>query len=154
MKVVYLAGRVNGPKHEAVRDLPAPFLCSDSDNHSEHGWGCAYYAFGSLAEQVQERCLGQIATADLLFAYLHDPLSYGAIAEIAYASAKGKKCVVAIYIARHAGEFLAMYDAYWLVCSLPGVTAHQVHSLDEARAIFAEALGIADYPRITGGLIQ
>jgi hypothetical protein len=63
------------------------------------------------------------------------------------------------YIARHAREeleqeFLAMYDAYWLVCSLPGVIAHQVHSLDQARAIFAEALGIIDYSRIIGGLIQ
>jgi hypothetical protein len=97
-------GRVNGPKHEAVRDLPAQFLCSDSDNHSEHGWGCAYYEFGSLAEQVQEHCLDQIATADMLFAYLHDPLSYSAITEIAYASAKGKKCVVAIYIAGMPGR--------------------------------------------------
>ncbi len=159
MKVVYLAGRVNGPKHEAVRDLPARFLCSDSDNHSEHGWGCAYYEFGSMAEQVQEHCLHQIAAADILFAFLHDPLSYGSIAEIAYASAKGKKCVVAIYIAGHVGEeleeeFLAMYDAYWLVCSLPGVTAYQVHSLDEARTIFAEALGISDYSRMMNGLIQ
>lgn len=149
MTSVYLAGKVGGKKWEIAKAFPdINFRASDADDHSEHGWGFASFSFGDcyISESVQRECLDQIAACDVLVAYLNTPDSFGSIAEVAWASAHRKECYVFLET-RHLGmgdlcgtptrfldneEFLRMYDAYWLVSTLPGVATIEVESTEEA----------------------
>jgi very-short-patch-repair endonuclease len=128
---VYLAGRVSETKWGAVDGCCLDrvlFFASDGQNHSEHGWGSAVFTFGEehLRNDVRRYALEPIDDCDFLLAYLDDDYSHGAIAEIAYASAKGKPVFVFIPTKEEdeplSANFMGRWDTYWFVSHFPGVT--------------------------------
>lgn len=143
---VYLAGKVNGAKHEVAKRISSvDFVCSDQDEHSEHGWGIGIWAFGNSAnvEMVRQLALNQIDASDMVFAFLDTPDAFGSIAEIAYASTKLKPVVLAIVSddAETVGDAVSercqqMHDAYWFISAFPGVTVYSIAGVDEAAVAF------------------
>jgi len=147
---VYLAGKVAGKKWDIVpkNDDRFVFKASDGSNHSEHFTGLCLYDFnecndkkGSYASLVKEDFIDQLKRSDLLLAYLDTTDSYGSIAEISYASAIGIPCIVIVKRKsvpveeiEHGMDEDGMFDAYYFVCSFPGVEIREVHSIQEARA--------------------
>jgi nucleoside 2-deoxyribosyltransferase len=142
---IYLAGKVRGPKHEIAQENTGAgitFICSDGNTHAAHLWGIGWSfddCANGLREEVTRTALSQLREADMLFAYLDTPDSYGSIAEITYFIALGKPALVTILTGGKA-DYDRMFDAYWFVCSLPGVRARQVDNLAAASAILDEFL--------------
>jgi nucleoside 2-deoxyribosyltransferase len=149
---IYLAGKVEGDKWKLVEDLEKDsrfkFLASDGGNHSEHNYGVCQFDFkecnphGVLNNIVQEEFNSKIARCDFLLAYLDCNTSYGSIAEIAWASAKGIPCHIILkrgpYAHHEDDDFFPMdedgrFDAYWFVSCFPKVTNVEVESLAEAK---------------------
>jgi len=126
---IYLAGKVSGIKHELAKLVPGPrYVCSDGSNHSEHefGIGCGNFDVCDEAREPVLLCaIEPIRACDFLVAYLASPDSFGSIAEIAYASACGKRCYVLIETQDDGWEN-PLLDAYWFVCSFPFVQHHLV----------------------------
>jgi nucleoside 2-deoxyribosyltransferase len=131
-KKVYLAGRVNGPKYEIVDSLrnKAEFISSDGGNHSEHNLGGAYYdihtCVSEYREWVEEHAIEYIKNCDFLIAVVTDQKAYGTIAEIAYASALGKKCYIIIRREDNIGDE-TYQDAYWFISCFPNVSLKIVY---------------------------
>jgi hypothetical protein len=130
---IYLAGRVSGDKWKLIAQYKdvANWVASDGGNHSEHGWGWGYWDFNNkeLRESLKVHALDVINQCIGLVAYLYDDKSYGSIAEIAYASTKGKQCHVIIRhqpTPNHEPWGSPLLDAYWFVCHFPTVTVHEV----------------------------
>lgn len=145
---IYLAGKVNGTKWKLVEgnEDKAEFIASDGYKHSEHQWGYGLYEFSSpdLKEVVAQHSLAQISQCDLLVAYLDCPSSYGSIAEIAYASALGKECLLIIcYEQNEEDHTHPLHDAYWFVSCLPGVRTGVVETFERAQASFNLILRLA-----------
>lgn len=138
---VYLAGKVDGSKHELAKSIDAEFICSDGGNHSEHNFGLGYYDFqecnhnSTLRELVQTFAIASIHDSDFLFAWLTCPTSYGSIAEIAYASALGKKCFVIIQSSDPEQSDEELFDAYYFVCCFPNVQVQEVLTAMEGSQI-------------------
>lgn len=143
--VIYLAGKVGGQKHELAKGhVGVQFICSDGGNHSEHNFGLSYYSFeecghgSTLRDLVHASAISALHECDFLFAWLSCATSYGSIAEIAYASALGKKCYVMIQNdpeCNKASESDDLFDAYYFVCCFPNVMVQEVLTLMEARQI-------------------
>lgn len=151
MKTIYLAGKAHGekwnaaPQHDYVQ-----YVSSDGRKHSEHRWGIGEKSFRSkyAAALVQERFIETIKTADALFAYIDSPHCYGTIAEIAYASALGMPCYVAVVYPKSDSQEQewrdgSMPDAYWFVSNFPHVVTFAVNDRDGATFLFVQALGHA-----------
>lgn len=149
---VYIAGKVNGDKWKLIDDLKKDsrfsFVASDGQNHSEHDYGACMYDFtecnsgGVLDTSVRDFFHDQISKCDFLLAYLDCNTSYGSIAEIAWASAKGIPCKIILkrgpYLGPEDEGFHPMdedgrFDAYWFVSSFPNVTNVEMESFSEAK---------------------
>lgn len=145
LPVVYLAGKVGGDKWTVARDFSdrVSFISSDGGDHSEHGYGIAAFSFEMLdslgfgQEMIIENSISQLLASDYLIAYLDKPDSFGSIAEIAYASALGKRCVVIVLESPFPDEQMEspMYDAYWFISCFPHVELYVVYSLEEAKLV-------------------
>jgi hypothetical protein len=95
-----------------------------------------------MTSAVEEYALEPIRQSDMLVAYLNCATSFGSIAEIAYAAAFGIPCRVYVegadaWKGGHGTEEEhriadALGDAYWFVCSIPGVTLCKVTGTAEA----------------------
>lgn len=134
---IYLAGKVGGVKHQVIAGLETPgieFVCSDGGNHSEHAWGSGSWSYSdvTLSGLVQREFIDVIHQCKGLFAILDTPDSFGAIAEIAYASAIGLPCALFIFDPDHNGGKSAMADAYWFVSNFPNVRTITINSFDDA----------------------
>jgi very-short-patch-repair endonuclease len=151
---IYLAGKVNGKKvelsqkvTESVGRKSIKWLRSDGKNHSEHSWGFASYAYNSssLRDWLEESFISRLAVSDFLLGYVETPDSFGTIAEIAYASSRGKHSYLLIQDCNSPESSCScghgcgdcgfpnpLYDAYWFVSHFPNVTAIQVSSFDRA----------------------
>jgi hypothetical protein len=128
----------------------ARFICSDGDKHSEHGFGTGFFYFDAcnkdLREFVHEHAIQQLLGCDFVFAYLETPDSFGAIAEIAFASALKKHIILVILVPPTAAddpeghdEYGALFDAYWFVSCFPSVRVFPVHLQSEAVQILQAA---------------
>lgn len=157
MKKIYLAGKVGGKKWDIIEGINPEkirFLASDGEYKKDNSWndeggwfhgyvwteahnkiGEEWDAFG---EDPADIAIDLIVESDMMVAYLDKEDSYGSIAEIAYASAFGKKIFVFVdmgscetlkTIGKHGEEIWENYwgknskfrDAYWFVCSFPHV---------------------------------
>jgi hypothetical protein len=144
---IYLAGKVRGQKHEIASQNPwvgVEFICSDGSTHSPHQWGFSDWTFegcsNGLREEVNRNAIEQLQRADMLFAYLDTPDSFGSIAEIAYFSALGKPSLVTVLVGGKP-TYEQMFDAYWFVACFPQVRVRPVDNLGTASAILDELLG-------------
>ncbi len=83
-----------------------------------------------------------LAACDALVAYLDTPDSYGSVAEIAWAAAKGLPCLVVLRGVRAGvkSHDEQMADAYWFVAQLPHVDAEVVENRDETVGVIARFL--------------
>lgn len=138
---IYLAGKVNGIKHEFAKRINAPhikFLCSDGGNHSEHDWGYSTWDYSDkvLGELVQKEFIEVIPNCEMVVAVLNTADSYGSIAEVAYASAIGVPSMLIIYDKNEAIG-TPMQDAYWFVSNFPHVHTVCVKDDEEAAAMFS-----------------
>ena len=139
---IYLAGKVNGTKEDVVRDIgDVDFLSSDGNCHSQHLWGGGMYSLDgeySAQETIKERFINVIKNCDFLIAWIDTADSYGSIAEIAYASAIGKKCFVFYDKDKHIkekGEYVSSFeDTYWFVSNFPNVECLEI-SMVEAKEL-------------------
>jgi len=157
MKTIYLAGKVGGRKWDVAPKHPyIEYIASDGGNDADHGFNGNHVDEKpindpAMADMIKEMFVGAIKKTDCLFAYLDTPYSYGAIAEIAYASALGIPCMVAILAEQPVGsdEFFdcngldneSMRDAYWFVSNFPLVYSAWVGTEEHATAIFTRYLG-------------
>lgn len=162
MKTVYLAGKVHGRKRDVVpKHTHIEYVSSDGGNDWDHGFSGNHTDEKPInapwmADMIKEMFVGVIKKADCLFAYLDTPSSYGSIAEIAYASALGIPCMVAILGKqpadndeyddiddddRYGLDNEPMRDAYWFVSNFPGVYSAWVETEDQATALFTRYIG-------------
>lgn len=153
---IYLAGSIRGEKwqvsdyverlHDRIYNLYPPkyrnnfqFIASDANDDHRIYEGTAP-GFGTDTESVRERVTDEIMDCDWLVAYLDAPGSYGSVAEIAFASALGKPCLVFIIVPKENYAALEtmdypsetdsemmrwnweMIDAYRLVSNFPNVS--------------------------------
>lgn len=131
-KVIYLAGRVNGPKFSIIESLreKAVFLASDGGNHSEHNLGGAFgdihTCVAEYREWVEENAIKKIKQCDMLIAVVTDNKAFGTIAEIAYASAINKPCYIVIRREDNVDDW-TYQDAFWFVSCFPGVSLKVVY---------------------------
>jgi len=132
---VYLVGKVRGTKWDVVNEINnATFVSSDGNNHSEHEWGLSNYSFDdeNARLKLEEECLQLIDMSDFLIAWLDTNDSYGSIAEIAYASTKGKKCFIFVKpspfkdVPEGEFPFSKLYDSYWFISHFPNVETLEV----------------------------
>jgi very-short-patch-repair endonuclease len=157
---IYLAGKVNGEKNKIVKGIPRTFVCSDGGNHSEHEWGYSYWTFNdsTLRQCVMDYAITEIQKCDFLLAYLYTTDSYGSIAEIAYASALGKRCYLIIlaeadpsetFQPKHGDEssydISSLHDSYWFISHFPKVCTYVVSSQERA-AILARKICALESP--------
>ena len=118
---IYLAGKVRGAKWDLIKGVAHEFVASDCDDHGPHLGGS--YLWGD-SDFINQHFISKVNTCDALIAYLDRPDSFGSIAEIAWASAKGKNClIISSGIETEYGS--PLFDAYWFVSSFPNVkTVH------------------------------
>lgn len=136
MKRIYLAGKVRGKKWELIEDIKnINFICSDGEYSESEDVGEVYnhgYAFDKphnvikswdADESISEYSCAMIQECDFLFAYLDRIDSYGSIAEIAYASALGKKIYLVINEFEEEDDSFnsPFLDAYWFVSNFPNI---------------------------------
>jgi len=156
--MIYLAGKVSGDKWKLFSKEQIQkynIKSSDGGNHSEHEFGMALWDWYCCNKDykwlIEEFFIDKINKSDFLIAYLDSNHSYGSIAEIAYASAKGKECFVFIiddnpesdphHQTNEPNQFEgSMFDAYWFVCSFPKVEVTICSSFEEAREEAQETL--------------
>lgn len=137
---VYVAGKVDGPKHRVIEHAKEPgieFLSTGDDRHCLHGGGRGYYPnfLECRSASIVLQAIDYLSRSDMLFAYLDSPDSFGTIAEIAYMSTTGRPSLVTV---RMEGSDICrsdMFDAYWFVCSFPGVIVQAVEGEFHARAV-------------------
>lgn len=145
-KQVYLSGKVGGDKWKAVAHLKSEidFYSSDGgESNGLHDWGVEALEYGDekLKELVLTTSLLKIESSDALLAILTTPDSFGTIAEIAYASAKGVPSIVIIIDSATTldhGKFsydINIHDAYHFICAFPEVRTFVVRTCDEASVI-------------------
>ena len=156
-KKVYLAGKVglDSTKWRLAKTVPdweQIFVSSDMDGPSNHG---EYDHSCGMATSL-------IESSDHLIAILDTPSSYGTIAEIAWASAKGKTS----YVITICEEFnwknnhntqpptddygetyeesmdYRMSDTYAFVCCLPNVTRINVSDEYDARSVLSNVVSL------------
>ncbi len=143
---VYLAGKVQGEKWNLIRDIPrhiAHIYSSDGGNHSEHLSGMGLFELGieDHKDFVKEESLDGLDHSEAIVAYFDCPTSYGSIAELAWASAKGKDCYVFVNEEHYEEEesyawpLDSFFDAYWFVCAFPGVKTKVVATQKEAKSL-------------------
>ncbi len=138
----------NTPREWSLRENPryaitGPFFvgCDHGCTHgkSTHAiaGGCVQSHYGEMRDEARRLCLAAIRGSDIVFAWLDDATAYGTIAEIGYASALGKRIVVAVppCPTERVHEWVqeARNDVYqtcgcmrhgdtWFVTGMPGVT--------------------------------
>ena len=150
-QTIYLAGKCSGAfRLDFWEKIPCvDFVSSAGTKHSEHNWGTAWYEWGNpqYTEFIEEYFIDELGRSDMLVAFLDEPTSYGSIAEIAWAAAKGKRCLVYLPSEesetrevryRHTGRRDEegfgndFWDTYWFVCHMPNVEVRRVETLDKA----------------------
>ncbi len=112
---------------------------SDGDNHGSHRIICDQGdgEWGAYREDVQYYALDRLVPPTVVLAWLDSPSSYGSVAELAFAAARGLLCFMIIQ--SESGSCISwenpMWDAYWFVANFPNVTPIQVSTWDEAVAV-------------------
>jgi ribosomal protein L32 len=146
---IYLAGKVAGDKWKLFTEdqrKVCHIVASDGGNHSEHAFGWAIYDWdycnGDYKGSIKSYFIEEIVDSTHLIAYLDSPNSYGSIAEIGYAVARGIPCHVFLIDPCFINDpnhihglpnVKGMFDAYWFVCSFPGVILTICTDLSDAK---------------------
>lgn len=133
-----LRGRSCAPREWTLRDnsrsiyaITGPFFvgCDHGCTHgtSSHATvgGCVGGHRGEMRDEVRRLCLAAIRASDIVFAWLDDATAHGTIAEIGYASALGKRILIAVPPCptehkRRACECI-LHGETWFVTGMPGV---------------------------------
>ena len=120
--------------------VTGPFFVS-CDHGCTHGQsthatvgGCVQPHAGEMRMEARRLCLAAIRRSDIVFAWLDDATAYGTIAEIGYASALGKRIVVAVppcptedvhgWVTQYGPQTCEciQHGDTWFVTGMPGVT--------------------------------
>lgn len=147
MITLYLAGKVDGYKWAVAKkcERRARFVATDYKLHCSG----KYCGLGG-DDTIPRDFASEISRCNGLMAWLDTHDSYGSIAEIAYASALGLPCRVAVVSPHefyggdehgnsddHGNDFI---DAYWFVCGLPGVTVSDFRDTNNAEEWFIKSV--------------
>jgi very-short-patch-repair endonuclease len=90
------------PRECAQYSITGPFFigCDHGCTHGESthatAGGCVQSHYGDMRAEARWLCLKAINRSDIVFAWLDDATAYGTIAELGYASALGKRIVIAV----------------------------------------------------------
>lgn len=154
-RLIYLAGKCNKDKWALVKGITKSqikFISSDIENSFYNGnhTTCKGHCVTWYDEnKVVNTALEQIESCEFMIVYINSRDAFGSIAEIAYASAIGKKIYLFIQDNHFADDSYCngitsdeCQDKYWFVSNFPHVIKIFIDNSNEARKVIQNILSL------------